>query len=157
MTHRRLLRFIRIAAFAAALVLPSAQSLAACQIGSVSSVAFGPYDVYSAIADAGVGSFSVSNCSDASRAYIASLSTGYGSYSTRIMRSGSNQLQYNLYTSNAYATVWGDHSGSTVTISNTNAKGGGVGPTHTIYGLIPAGQDAAVGSYTDSITITISF
>jgi spore coat protein U-like protein len=72
------------------------------------------------------------------------------------MRNGSNYLQYNLYKDAAYAQVWGDGTGGTVTLANTNS-GSGTGPTHTIYGRIPAGQDLPVGTYTDSIVITITF
>jgi len=159
MTHRRLLRFMRIAAFAAALALPSARSLASCQIGSVSAVAFGSYDVYSATANAGVGWFSVSNCNSSSRTYTASLSKDSvnNSFSPRIMLNSSNQqLQYNLYKDLPHTQILGDGNSSSFTIVNTNS-GSGTGPTHNIYGLIPAGQDAAVGTYSDSITITIRF
>ena len=33
----------------------------------------------------------------------------------------------------------------------------GAGPTHTIYGRIPAGLDLPVGTYTDTIVITFTF
>ena len=70
--------------------------------------------------------------------------------------SSPNQLQYNLYKDAAYAQIWGNGTGGTVTLVNTNS-GSGVGPTHTIYGRIPAGQDLPVGVYTDTIVITITF
>ena len=152
----RFLRLVRIAFVATALALPSAQAIGACSIGSVSAVAFAAYDVFAISADTGTGSFSVSGCRSGGRTYTAKLSTGFGTYSTRLMRSGANQMQYNLYKDAAYAQIWGNGTGGTVTLVNTNS-GSGVGPTHTIYGRIPAGQDLPVGVYTDTIVITITF
>jgi spore coat protein U-like protein len=69
------------------------------------------------------------------------------------MKSGGNILNYNLYTSAARIVVWGDGSGgsSTMSVNRNNTT------TLSVFGQIPAGQDAAVGAYTDNITTTISF
>ena len=72
------------------------------------------------------------------------------------MKSGTTMLSYNLYTTLQHATIWGDGSGTTAINSNTNASQSTV-TTHTIYGLIPAGQDVPAGNYSDAITITVSF
>ena len=159
MRPQHFFRPARSALVAAALALASAQAMAACTIRSVSAVTFGAYDVFAAVADTGTGSFSVSNCSGGGRTYTARLSVGTtpgATYSTRLMRNGSNYLQYNLYKDTLYAQIWGDGTGGTVTLVNTNSNSR-VGPTHTIYGRIPAGQDLPVGVYTDTIVITITF
>jgi spore coat protein U-like protein len=69
------------------------------------------------------------------------------------MKSGANLLNYNLYTSAARNVVWGDGTGGSNTMSAT-ANGS---TTLNIFGQIPASQDAAVGTYTDSITATVNF
>ncbi|MET3493381.1 spore coat protein U domain-containing protein [Variovorax boronicumulans] len=66
-------------------------------------------------------------------------------------------LAYNLYTSNAYATVWGN---GTVTDSySALASLGGNSTTrnYTVYGRIPAGQYVAPGSYGNTITVTVIY
>jgi spore coat protein U-like protein len=69
------------------------------------------------------------------------------------MRSGANQLNYNLYTDSAWTIVWGDGSG----ISSIQSVAGNSTTTLNVYGQIPAGQDAAVGNYTDTIIATVTF
>jgi len=68
-------------------------------------------------------------------------------------------LQYNLYTSNTYATVWGDGTGSTATVSGTGT-GIATSVAETVYGQLvdsTANQNVSPGSYTDTITVTVSF
>ena len=70
----------------------------------------------------------------------------------RKMTSGANILNYNLYTNAARTTVRGDGSGGTSTQA-TN----GTNVTRTVYGRIPALQNAFVGSYSDAIIVTIVY
>ena len=68
-------------------------------------------------------------------------------------------LQYNLYTSNTYATVWGDGTGSTGTVTGTGT-GIATSVAETVYGQLvdsTANQNVSPGSYTDTITVTVSF
>src|SRR5690606_474315 len=84
-----------------------------------------------------------------------------GTYAARTLRQGAaSVLQYNLYTSAARATIWGNGGGGTSTV------GGAVGgwltgqPTtrnFPIYGRLPAGQDPNLGLHSDSITVTVTF
>ncbi len=69
------------------------------------------------------------------------------------MTNGTNTLQYNLYTTSGHTNVWGDGTGSTRTVGGNGTSSS----TQTIYGNIPAGQDVSAGTYSDSITLTISF
>jgi spore coat protein U-like protein len=127
-----------------------------CSITAVSAFSFGTYDVFSLIDTTGTASFSVSGCINGGRTYVATLSTGSANvYSPRQMSSGSNRLDYNLYTDLTYTTIWGSGSGGTSSVSSTN--NGASTTTHFIYGKMIAGQDAAVGTYSDSIIITITF
>jgi spore coat protein U-like protein len=60
-------------------------------------------------------------------------------------------LTYQLYSDNAGGTVWDNVTGKTST-------GSGIAQGLTVYGRLPGGQlGAPVGSYTDTITATISF
>lgn len=70
----------------------------------------------------------------------------------RCLASGSNYLNYNLYPTNTYGTVW-------TTALSESVTGGITTPTNvTIYGQIPAGQDVAVGtSYTDTVVATVNY
>jgi spore coat protein U-like protein len=130
---------------------------ARCSITAASGVSFGAYDVFSLSDLTGTGSFAVTGCTRNASRYVARLSRGSSnSYTFRTMLSGSDSLNYNLYTNATYTSVWGNNSGNTDDVQQTNS-GNGVGPTITIYGKIPAGQDVPAGSYNDNITITITF
>jgi spore coat protein U-like protein len=70
-------------------------------------------------------------------------------------------LEYYLYTSLGANTVWGDGTGSTGTVTGTgNGLGVPNGIQHTVYGELPisaANQAVAVGTYTDTITVTVEY
>ena len=92
-----------------------------------------------------------------SLAYTIALNGGTttGTVAARAMKdSGTNQLTYGLYTTNGYATIWGDGTGSTQTVAGT---GNGSAKPHTVYGRIPASQFVPAGSYSDRITVTVSY
>jgi len=85
--------------------------------------------------------------------------TSGGTIAQRLMGSGANTLQYNLYNDNTYTTVLGDGSGTSKTVTGT---GSGVATpnTFTVYGQLPdsaANQAAVPASYTDTITVTVNY
>lgn len=123
---------------------------AACSVNTV-SVAFGSYDPLSGLDLDGVGSVRV-QCAPAS-GYAISLSTGSGSFATRLLQSGAASLAYNLYTQVSRSIVWGDGTGGTSTVA-----GSGSDQTHTVYGRIPGNQiSATAGNYADLIVVTVEF
>jgi spore coat protein U-like protein len=67
-------------------------------------------------------------------------------------------LFYNLYTSPAYTSIWGDGSGGSVTIAGsiTVPSNGVVSETRIVYGFIAAGQNLPPGSYATATPITIT-
>jgi spore coat protein U-like protein len=137
--------------------ISNTNAYAACSITTPSAISFGAYDVFSLSDNTGTGSFAVTGCSGGARTYVTTLSTGVSNtYTTRTMTSSGNKINYNLYTDNTYTSVWGSGSGGTSSVSKTNT-GGGTGSTITIYAKMPSGQDASIGTYTDSINITITF
>ena len=101
------------------------------------------------------GSVSVS-CTNGTT-YNVGLNAGSGTGATitnRIMTSGSNTLTYQIFSNAGRTTNWGNTVG-TDTVAGT---GNGSAQTITAYGRIPAGQTSAqVGSYTDTVTVTITY
>jgi spore coat protein U-like protein len=155
----RIPSLIRFALFAAPMAFSALPALAgsACSVSAVGSIAFGTYSVFTATDTPGTGSFGVTNCNPNNTAYTAAASAGSGSYSARTMLLGTNSLQYNLYADSARTIIWGDGSNGTAIIAGTGSNNGSVGTSSAIYGSIPAQQDVPAGSYSDMITITITF
>jgi spore coat protein U-like protein len=94
-------------------------------------------------------------------------STTGGTVAQRLMAetAGSGTLQYNLYTTAAHSTVWGDGTGSSVTLAGT---GTGMAPadavSQTVYGQLPdnatnqaAPVTGATTAYSDTITVTVTY
>jgi spore coat protein U-like protein len=120
-----------------------------CNVSSP-GVNFGSYDTFSNLSLDSTGNVSV--ICDGITPYSISLSPGGGTYVSRAMASGGHSLNYNLYTDSTRASVWGDGTASTATINSS-----GTTANHTVYGRIPARQNAYVGIYSDTITITLTF
>jgi spore coat protein U-like protein len=73
----------------------------------------------------------------------------------RAMSDGnSHSLSYGLYTSAGFTTAWGDGTGSTITVSGT---GDGTAQSTTVFGRLPAGQYVPAATYTDHITVTVTY
>lgn len=86
-------------------------------------------------------------------------STTGDAFAQRLMASGVNTLQYNLYTTAALNTVFGDGNAGTSTVGGT---GLGVATANSVqvYGQVPdsaTNQAAIAGSYSDLITVTVSY
>lgn len=91
----------------------------------------------------------------------AGTTTG-DAYTQRLMASGTNTLQYNLYTTNTYANVWGDGTtgGSKTVQVATPSTGLSTPQTLTVYGQLPdspTNKNAVPGSYSDLITATVTY
>ena len=66
--------------------------------------------------------------------------------------SGAPRLPYFLYQNAARDTVWGntlDTGVAFTAVEGTNSS--------TLYGRIPAGQTASVGSYNDNVSVTLTY
>jgi spore coat protein U-like protein len=130
---------------------------AACNINSVSAISFGDYNVFSLVDNKSTGSFTVTGCSSGARTFKTTLSRGSANtFTVRTMLFGGESLNYNLYTDATYSSIWGSGSSGTSSVSTTNSGSGTSSPI-VIYGKIPAGQDASAGTYSDVITMTITF
>lgn len=147
------LRAVVLASAALACAGVAADARAACTILASAGPAFGAYDPVAARPLDAAGSISYT-CSP--RKPAVWLSTGSsGTYSARTLRSGGEVIAYNLYLDAARTLVWGDGSaGTSVDVPSPapiNQK------TLPVYGRIPAGQDAASGTYSDTIVVTFAF
>ncbi|MDQ0040197.1 Csu type fimbrial protein [Variovorax boronicumulans] len=91
--------------------------------------------------------------------YSIGLSAGTGGSiaNRQLTGPGSTPLLYNLYTTNARTAVWG---AGTVTDSYSalaSVGGNSVPRSYTVYGRIPIGQYVAPGSYSNTITVTVTY
>ena len=97
--------------------------------------------------------------------FAVGLSAGNvgGTFAQRLLSgSGTNKLQYNLFTSAAATTVWGESiSASTTTMPGLGAgMASGSAQPFTVYGVLPntlANQGAPTGVYNDTITVTVTY
>ncbi len=124
-----------------------------CSFTTTTSVNFGTYNPFSATPDNSVGALTVRCTGNGGPTPTILLSKGNSSTYARFMKSGINQMLYNLYADSAHSQVWGDGSPGTTTVQVPKKAITSV----NVYGQIPAGQDVAVGSYTDSIVATVNF
>jgi spore coat protein U-like protein len=125
---------------------------------SATALNFGGYD--GTAAKAGTSDISV-RCS-AGTTYTVGLSAGGGTFTQRLLSgSGTNKLQYNLYTSLAGTTVWGDGTGGTGMLGGTGAgMASGSATNLTVFGQLPDNefnQGAPSGVYNDTITVTVTY
>lgn len=132
-------------------VLSCAPIALACSV-NVGAISFAQFNPLADSASYGSGVIDISCPSITS--YTVALSTGQGSYSARSMTSGEHQLSYNLHTSPAYDSVWGDGSGISVQVGGS---AGTSGNSHTVYGRLPVQPAAVVGQYSDVIVVTVSY
>lgn len=65
-------------------------------------------------------------------------------------------LNYELYLDNAFSTRW-DALAGTNFWTVAAASGVATPNTHVVYGSVPKGQDAAEGSFLDTVTATVNF
>lgn len=153
---------VRLCALALALLPVTAHAIADCSV-SATGVAFGNYSFTNPTATDATGNVQVS-CSLGGLisllvSYDILLSTGgSASYAPRKMTSGTNELQYNLYTNAGRSIVWGNGTSDTSIVSDGYLLGlGTTVRNYSVYGRLPAGQNTPAGAYTDTITVTVNY
>jgi spore coat protein U-like protein len=150
-------RVVLVALIVTAAILPMAipHALAACSIG-VTGVNFGAYDPMATNPNDSTGN--VSYRCNRRDAVTISLSRGHAStFAPRQMRRGSEVLNYNLYRDATRSSIWGNGTGGTVVYFDPAPPGRNITVTVPIFGRIPPGQDVAVGTYSDDITVTANW
>jgi spore coat protein U-like protein len=141
-----------VVALACAMAVTTPITCAAGCTVSTTGLNFGTYDVFSALNDDITATINV-DCANGTP-YSIGLSSGSGTFASRTLTTIGSALAYNLYLDPTHLTIWGDGTGGTGTVSGTGI-GANIGTP--VYGRIPPGQNVAVGSYSDLITVTVTF
>jgi spore coat protein U-like protein len=132
-----------------------------CTVSST-TLAFGTYDPKSNLASSSTGSVSVTCQATISLfvSYTVKLGGGgSGSITARKMTTSGSQLNYQVYQDALFTQIWGDGT------SSTSFYSGGyllavlvpVTTTYVAYGQIAALQNVYAGSYTDTLTILLTY
>jgi len=75
-------------------------------------------------------------------------------FSARAMKSGSLTLGYQLYADTLRTVVWGDGTSLSGVLPGV---GTGSNQTLTIYGRLPSLTGTVPGTYTDTVTVTVTY
>jgi spore coat protein U-like protein len=153
--HAKYLLYISGMALAVLMAVPR-EAIGQCSFNSTVGVSFGAYRLFDVPPNDSTGSITYT-CVSLLSPITIDLSKGSApTYVPRQMRKGIDTLNYNLYLDASRVSIWGDGTGG-------SSRYGPVSPplvtpvTVTIYGRVPAGQNVRIGSYTDTVTVTINF
>jgi spore coat protein U-like protein len=144
-----------LAATATSTFSVTGQVVATCSI-SAGALAFGSTIPTPVNSNIDATSTITATCSNAVPFSIA-LNAGQGAGATmavRKMSSGTNTVNYTMYTDAGRTTVWGDGTAGSVVNSLT---GTGAPQAIPVFGRIPTGQTPATGTYNDTILVTLTF
>ncbi len=119
-----------------------------CTVSSPNALDFGLHGLLSADVDAQMD-FTVT-CTNSTPYTIALNDGANASGSQNRMANGGEYVNYETYSDAARSNVWD----SSNTVSGT---GTGAAVTHTVYGRVPAQNTPTPGTYTDTVTITVSY
>jgi spore coat protein U domain-containing protein, fimbrial subunit CupE1/2/3/6 len=123
-------------------------------------VNFNTYDVFSPIPSDSTGSLTL-NCNNPDKkplpVTIAISSGNAGIFTPRQMRqtTGPDRMNYNLFIDPSRTTIWGDGTGSTSIVTEVVTRDFIL--NEVIYGRVPAQQNLSVGTYSDILTVTVSW
>lgn len=168
MRAARIARLLRLAACCAGLLGCSAAH-ALCTLAcscnvTTTSLAFAAHNPLAAANNDSTGRVRVSCGGVAGLAIPVTIALGAGTsgtMATRQMANGAARLNYNVYTSSGYSTVWGDGSGASTTVSGSlllDALGLSPPLDFTVYGRIPGSQGGvAPGTYRDTLVVTLTY
>jgi len=124
-----------------------------CLVVSASTLSFGTQGVLTANIDQ--TSTVQAQCTNTTP-YNIGLDAGTGTGATvasRKLTSGVTTISYSLYSDSARTTVWGN----TIGVNTVAATGNGAVQSYTVYGRIPPQTTPAPGSYSDTITMTVTY
>ncbi len=125
----------------------------ACTINSASALNFGSQGVLAANVDQ-TATLQV-QCTSTTP-YNIGLNAGNGTGATvtnRLMSFGGNTVAYALYTDSGRTTNWGN----TVGTDTVAATGTGASQSYTVYGRVPPQTTPPPGTYTDTVTVTVTY
>lgn len=134
-------------------VMTTANYAATCSLAT-NNLDFGPVNLAANNDQSGLIGVTCSN----GTAYSLALDGGRSlaaSGAARTMTSGANSLTYGLYTDSGRSQPWGD--GKVTSGSLLSGSGTGLSVSLPIYGRVPLQPSVPVGTYTDTITATVSY
>ena len=134
--------------FAASIIIQSS-----CQAISTNALDFGTQGSLGASTDA-QATFAI-QCTSATP-YNIGLDTGLtagGTVATRLMASGSGTVAYKMYSDVGRTTNWGNSVGTDA----VTGTGTGSQQTLTIYGRVPTQSTPRPATYTDTVTLTVTY
>jgi spore coat protein U-like protein len=124
-----------------------------CQIISSNPLSFGTQGVLTANSDS-TATFTVqcTNTTPYNVGLNAGSTTG-GTVTTRLMAAGGATVAYKMYSDAGRTTNWGN------TVGTDAVAGTGTGSTQTltIYGRVPTQSTPRPATYTDTVTLTITY
>src|SRR4051812_24970323 len=126
---------------------------ASCTVNSASTLNFGTQGVLAVNVDQ---TSTVQVTCTNTTPYNIGLDAGTGTgatVATRKMTSGANTVNYTLYSNSTRTTLWGN----TVGTDTAAATGNGSAQSYTVYGRVPPQAAPAPGTYTDTITVTVTY
>ena len=135
-----------------------AQVIVDCTIGTVGTMDFGSLGLAFITTDKDTSTTISYQCTTGT---LPTVTIGQGLHAAggssdgsplRQMASGANLITYNLYTSNAYTTVWGNTPATGVAQPVAN----GASQTTTVFGRA-AHANVPTGSYSDTVVVTYTF
>jgi len=124
---------------------------------STAPVTFGAYDPVAAHATApldATGTVTIT-CTKGAPAKVGLGAGSNAEGTTRRMSQGAGAyLTYELYSDTSRTTIWGDTLDTALDIPAAPDRN----PRNfTVYARVPAGQDATVGNYADTVVATVNF
>jgi spore coat protein U-like protein len=140
-----------IAATATANLTVTATVLASCTVSNA-TLAFGNYDPTGGNVDQSA-SLQVA-CTKGTPATVGLNTGANASGSTRRMGNGTDFLVYELYKEAGRTNVWGNAGSDLISLA---AAASNAAQTLTVYGRVSGLQDVSVGSYTDTVVVTVTF
>ncbi len=129
---------------------------------NVTPINFGNYDMFSSLPLDSTGTITI-HCIEVVWAEVAlGVSSSSGTFNPRRMKriGGNDLLDYNIYTTPARTVIFGDGTGGTETL-RIHKPPGTPRPepwssTVSIYGRILPHQDVSAGTYSDTLTATVT-
>lgn len=126
---------------------------ASCSILSAATLNFGPQNVLASNIDqTSTMQVQCANSTPYNIGLDAGTATG-ATVTTRKMTNGAATVSYSLFSDAGRTTNWGN----TVGTDTVGATGNGASQGFTVYGRVPAQTTSAPNTYTDTITVTVTF
>jgi spore coat protein U-like protein len=128
---------------------------AACTIISADNITFGTQGVLTTAVPGSAAQIKV-QCTNTTN-YNIGLNAGTGVGATvanrKMTAPGGATINYSLYKDSGFTTVWGN----TILTDTVPDTGTGVIKTYNVYGQVPAQSTPAPATYTDTITVTVTY